>query len=91
MCIYVVYCIYMAMYFILYNKATWPKIDTIFTWLNAMAIISHFCKMTVAIIQGWHLLQHDNDCHGYYSKTRQFYGTNNSICYILLYTTQAPS
>ena len=59
----------MAIYFNLYNKATWPKIDTVFTWLNAMATISHLCKMTVATTRGWHLLQHDNDCHGYYSKT----------------------
>ena len=30
---------------------------TVFTWLNAMATISHLCKMTAATIQGWRLLQ----------------------------------
>ena len=42
--------------------------------------------MTVATIQGQHLLQCNNDRRGYYSKTRQFYCTNSSICYILLGT-----
>ena len=48
----------MAMYvFNPYNKATWPKIDTVFTGLNAMVTISHLCKMTAATIQRWLLLE----------------------------------
>ena len=45
-------------------------IHTIFT---AVVTISHLCKMTAATIQGRHLLQCNNDRHGYYSKTRQFF------------------
>ena len=47
--------------------------------------INRLCKMIAATIQErqQHLLQRNNDHHNYYSKTRQFYDTNNSVCYIL--------
>ena len=31
--------------------------NTVFTWLNTTATISHLCKMTAATIRGQHLLQ----------------------------------
>ena len=38
------------------------------------------------LVKVQHLLQCNNDHRSYYSKIRQFYGTNNSVCYILLGT-----
>ena len=32
-------------------------IHNVFTWLNATVTISHLCKMTAAIIQGWLLFE----------------------------------
>ena len=36
---------------------------TIFTWLNATAIISHLCKMTAATIQGQLLFEGSVYCN----------------------------
>ena len=55
---------------------------TIFTWLKAILTISGLGKMIAPTIKGWRLLQCNNDHRGYYLQTRQFYGTNNFICYI---------
>ena len=65
----------------------------VFGWLNAAATICHLRKMTVTTIQRQCLLQRNNDGHGYYSKTRQFCGTNSSICYntTLFYSKLVPS
>ena len=41
-------CMYVAVYVIIY---------IVFTWLNTTVVISHLCKMTVAIIQRRQLLK----------------------------------
>ena len=57
---------------------------TVFTWLNAVATISHLCKMTAATIRVRHLLQCNNDSRSYYSKPRSF--TVQIILFVIYYS-----